>query len=358
MEQITNAVPRRDWETADGGTVRFALIGMGWWTSEKVLPALEETELATATVAVSSSASKAERFVDDWESLERGITYDEFHDGAATDAYDAVYICTPNALHLPYAETAAELGKAVLCEKPMEATLERAERLRAACAEADVPLIVGYRMQTEPVVRHARELVRDGVIGDPVFVHGNNSQPVLELIPDPDQWRLDPELSGYGTSVMDLGIYTLNTARFVLDAEPVRAQAMADSSHEAFEDVPDQRASFSVELDDGTPLTGTTSQHAHSDSLLRIVGTEGTVVLDPAFHMNAVLHVDHPGGSVTVDAADVDQMTEIFAYAADRLLSGAAIEPDGTDGVVDMATLAAIYEAAETGDSVAVERTE
>ena len=51
-------------------------------------------------------------------------------------------------------------------------------------------------MQTEPAVRRARELVGAGVLGDPVHAHGTNSQRVLEMIPDPDQWRLDWELSG------------------------------------------------------------------------------------------------------------------------------------------------------------------
>jgi len=59
-------------------------------------------------------------------TIDHAITYDEYHDGVAADAYDAVYVCTPNALHLPYVETAAELGKDVLCEKPMEGSLERA----------------------------------------------------------------------------------------------------------------------------------------------------------------------------------------------------------------------------------------
>ena len=46
-------------------------------------------------------------------TVESTLTYEELTDGAATDEYDAVYVCTPNALHLPYAETAAEHGSSV-----------------------------------------------------------------------------------------------------------------------------------------------------------------------------------------------------------------------------------------------------
>jgi hypothetical protein len=70
---------------------------------------------------VSGSKQKAERTAADVQSVEHGITYDDFHEGVAADVYNAVYICSPSALHLPYAETAAELGKAVLCEKTLEA---------------------------------------------------------------------------------------------------------------------------------------------------------------------------------------------------------------------------------------------
>ena len=67
-----------------------------------------------------------------------------------SDAYDAVYIATPPAFHLEYAETADEHGKRVLCEKPMEVTVERAERMVRVCEDAGVRLMIAYRIQAEP----------------------------------------------------------------------------------------------------------------------------------------------------------------------------------------------------------------
>lgn len=342
----------RDWKTDPDGTVRVALIGIGWWTSEMVIPAISDLDHCEATVAVSSSIEKAQSVVDDVESVEHGLTYDEFHDGEAADVYDAVYICTPNAYHLEYAETAADLGKAVFCEKPMEATAERAAAMVDACEEADVPLLVGYRMQTEPLVRYARELIRAGAIGEPVSAIGNNSQTLLDIFDEPTQWRLDPELTGYGTSVMDLGIYPLNTVRFLLEANPVSAQATMTSSHDAFEDVPDERSAFTVTFDDGTILTATSSQNAHASTSLRIVGTEGELLLEPAFHMETELRIESGGDTIMLESEQVDQMSEVFAYFADRVLSGDEIEPDGVHGLVDMEALRAIYEAGETGGTI------
>ncbi|MFC6719096.1 D-xylose 1-dehydrogenase Gfo6 [Natrialbaceae archaeon GCM10025810] len=344
----------RDWETSTEGTVRFALVGLGWWTVDVVIPAIEESDRCETTVLVSSSAEKADRLAEH-HGAERGITYEAFHDGDAADDYDAVYVGTPNAYHLEYVETAADLGKAVLCEKPLEATVERAERLVEAAEATDIPLMTAYRMHTEPAVRRAKELIEDGFIGEPTHVYGNNTQPVLEMIPDPDQWRLDPDVTGYGTSVMDLGIYPLNTARFLLERDPVDVRARMNSEHEAFADVPDQNATATVTLEGGLPLVITTSQHAQTDTQLKIIGTEGSIELHPAFHGEATLHLSKGSLRATiedVDIAAVEEMREEFDYFADRVCSGESILPDGRHGLADLRTIAAIHESAERGERI------
>ncbi|WP_121740879.1 D-xylose 1-dehydrogenase Gfo6 [Natronorubrum halophilum] len=354
---VIDRFAERDWETTADGTVRFALVGLGWWTVDVVVPAIEQSSHCETSVLVSSSQEKADRLAER-HGVERGLTYDDFHDGDATDAYDAVYVGTPNAFHLEYVETAAELGKAVLCEKPLEATVERAERLVEAAEAADIPLMTAYRMHTEPAVRRAKELIDDGFIGEPTHVYGNNTQPILEMNPDPDQWRLDSDVTGYGTSVMDLGIYPINTARFLLERDPVRASARMDSSHDAFDDVPDQNATVTLTLEGDLPLVCTTSQHAQQDTQLKIIGTEGTIELAPAFHGEATLHLSSGSLRATVEDTEytaVEEMREEFDYFADRVLGGEPILPDGRHGLEDMRTIRAIHEAAERDEPVDIE---
>ena len=348
----------RDWERpSTTGTVRLAMIGIGWWTREQAIPAVEASSFCETTVVVSSSSNKAAKATELSDSITHGLTYDEFHDGVAVDAYDAVYVVTPNALHLPHVEAAADLGKAVLCEKPVEASVERAEQLVDRCERADVPLMVAYRMQTEPAVRRARELVTDGAIGDPVFVHGNMSQRLLdEVVPDPDQWRLDPELSG-GATIMDIGLYPLNTARFVLGADPVRVRAQARVESTPFEAVGDEHVSFGIDFDDGTLGACTASQSAVQSSHLRVTGTEGEIAIDPAFYNRQERGFRLSVGSQAVDCEfeQVNQMTEEFDYFAHCLLTGSDPHPDGEHALVDMRAMDAIYEAAERGCDVAVD---
>ena len=372
LRDFLDGFDRRDWQSAeaDDGPVRLAMVGIGWWTRDQAIPAVEDAELCTTTVAVSSSREKAEAVVDEAETVTRGITYDEFEAGEATDAYDAVYVATPNALHLPYVRAAAEHGKDVLCEKPMEAGVDRAESMVEAADDAGVRLMVGYRMQTEPAVRRARDLVRAGVVGEPAHVAGHMSQRLLEMIPDPDQWRLDPDLAGPGTSVTDLGVYPINTARFVLAAARVAVSATLPSAAEAFDRVPDERASFAVEYgrrgggdgentdasgDDGGVLAAfAASQNATRSSRFSVIGTEGRVTLEPAFAMEPrrTLNVARGDASAEVAFAPRNQMTEEFDYFADRVLTGRPIGPDGAHGLVDVRAIEAVYEAAATGERV------
>jgi xylose dehydrogenase (NAD/NADP) len=346
----------RDWQTTDdAGTVRFAMIGLGWWTRTEAIPAVEESEFGETTVLVSGSKEKARDATDLAESIEHALTYEEFHDGAAADAYDAVYICTPNALHLPYVETAADLGKDVLCEKPMESTVPRAQEIVDVAEDSDVQAMIAYRMQTEPAVRRAREIVESGLIGDPVVVHGNMSQPLLDIIPDPDQWRLDRDLSG-GATVKDIGLYPINTTRFVLDSDPTAVQARVTHDHEAFADVGDEYAAFTLVFPDGVYATCTASQNAYQSSHLRVTGTEGEVEIDPAFFNRQDRGFRLSVGDEHYDLGfdQVNQMTEEFEYFAHCLLTDTPAYPDAEHGFVDMRVMEAIYEAAEVDRPVEV----
>lgn len=335
--------------------LRLAVVGLGWWTREFALPAIAATGTCRATVAVSGDPDKRAGALD--RGIDRALAYEEFRAGAATDRYDAVYVCTPNALHLPHVETAAAHGKAVLCEKPVEASYDRARRLVAACREADVTLMIAYRLRTDPAVWNLRRAVGEGLVGDPVAVQADMSQPLLTFFESPDQWRLDPDLVGPGTSVMDLGIYPVDTARYLLDADPVRVAGATWSGGGAFEAVPDERAAFRLEFPEGLTAQCSVSQNAALTGTFDLIGTEGRLRLTPAFFGNERTRL-----SITVDGVrrevaydPVDQVEELFAYFADRVLAGDPVRGDGGDALVDARTLEAIYEAAERDRPVAVD---
>ncbi|MFB6140998.1 MAG: D-xylose 1-dehydrogenase Gfo6 [Halosimplex sp.] len=341
----------RDWPQPEEGTVRFAMVGLGWWTLDHAIPATNELDHLETTVVVSSTTEKAQGVADEHETIEHALTYDEFQDGEATEAYDAVYVATPNALHLPYVEAAAEFGKDIFCEKPLEANSERAEALVEAAS--DVTLGVEYRMHVQPAVRMMRELVDSGFIGEPTLVHGNMSQLLLEINDDPDQWRLDPDLAGAGASITDLGVYSINTSRFVLDRDPVAVTGATWSDHEAFDEVPDERAAFTVEFEDGVLASCTASQNSQYASSLRVVGTEGELLLEDAFlGGERVLTVTRGDITITTEFDQIQETKRSFEYFGDHVLTDTPILGDGEHGLVDQKAIDAVYEAAEAGERV------
>jgi xylose dehydrogenase (NAD/NADP) len=349
----------RDWESTSVSSLeemRFAIIGVGWFTRERVFPALESSDLCTASVVVTRSEEKADRVAESLDEEARGITYDQFHEGVASDEYDAVYIVTPNALHLEYARTAASLGKHVLCEKPMERDSERAETLRAVCADAGIELMIAYRMHTEPAVRRARELIEEGVVGTPVEIRGSMAQRLLDRInPDPDQWRLDAELAG-GGALFDIGLYPLNTARYLLDSDPIAVTGRVTSTHDAFSDV-DETVQFSLEFPGDVYASCFASHNARQSSEITVVGTEGAVGIEPAFFQDQqrALHVSRGDGRMSVDVTKVDQMQEEFEYFTHQVRTGGDIYADGEHGLVDMRTMETIYDAADERTWVTLE---
>lgn len=342
----------RDWSRMDSTEpVRFALVGLGWWVHEQAMPAIEQSDFCETSVLVSRSADKAEEAASGHDSIV-GISADDYHAGEYADSYDAVYVCTPNATHLDYVESAAVQGKAVLCEKPMEVSSERAKRLIAACDEADVLLYVAYRMHTEPAVRRAKELIEDGFIGDPVQIHGGMSGPLLDLVPDKDQWRLNADLAG-GCAMMDLGIYPLNTTRFLLDSEPEAVYGATHTVHPAFEEV-DEHVGFHIEFPDDVAAVCTASHGSYMSSHLRILGTAGELTLDPIFYPwnDREITVRGHGASGHITFEQANQMAEEFDYFANCLRTDARPVATGHHGLVDIRTIEAVYESAKTGERI------
>jgi xylose dehydrogenase (NAD/NADP) len=351
VEDIVSNHCRRDWEQTDPeavSPVRFAAIGLGWFTRGRALPALAESDRCAPTVLVSGSTDKADEVAAEFDAVEQTLTYEEYADGAATDAYDAVYICTPNALHLDHTAVAAEHGKDVLCEKPMERDSERSRELVATCEDAGVELMIAYRMHTEPTVRRARELVEAGYVGEPMAVRGDMSQRLLDRVnPNPDQWRLDADLAG-GGALFDIGLYPLNTARFLLDSDPVAVTGSTDSTHDAFGEV-DETVAFSMRFPEGVTAACFASHNARQASSITVTGTEGQVRVEPAFFQDQTrgLHLSRGDGRAEIEVDRVDQMREEFDYFADRLRGDGEIYADGRHGLVDVEVMEAIYEGAE-----------
>src|SRR5690606_26075460 len=103
----------------------------------------------------------------------------------------------------------------VICEKPMALNAAEGQQMVDAAKKAKVKLLVGYRMHFEANTLEIIRMRNDGEFGKVLFFHGLSGF----RIGNPDQWRLNRKLAG-GGAMMDIGIYSINGARYMIGEEP------------------------------------------------------------------------------------------------------------------------------------------
>ncbi len=221
--------------------------------------------------------------------------------------------------------------------------------------------MTAYRMQADPVIRALASFVKSGAIGDPTKVLGEFTFPVLAGSRGPDQWRLDGELAG-GGALMDVGVYPLNTARYLLGADPIAVDGTAtaeepfgsDSADPGSPRFADEHVHFHAEFPTGVVGDFTASFSGSADSWLELVGHDGRIRVENAFTSGGDREVTVETGSATVEFSGLgtDETREEFDYFAHCLLTGTPPEPDGADGVTDVRVMGAVYQAAATGKRV------
>ena len=265
-----------------------------------------------------------------------------------------MYIATPPGAHLDLAVAAARAGKHVLCEKPLAATVAQASEIVEACRTNGVLLMTAYRKHFEPSALFIKELLRNGSLGRLDMVHAVFSE--LHVPGRSVDWLLDLDLAG-GGPLMDLGIYCLNTTRWLLGEDPTEvttATAWINDSAR-FREV-EEGISFSLKFPGGTILQGATTYSAAISSFLFLQGTKGWISLTPAFPFDEPRLLTGKIGKRSIEKRFklVDEFAPEIDAFADAILKRQLIQPDGIQGLRDMKILRAIYEAARKNESVAI----
>ena len=214
-----------------GKKLGFALVGLGSLATNQIAPALAKTTNCRLAGIVTGTPAKAARWKAQYNLPDRSIyDYSTMARMAANPDIDVVYVVTPNALHAEHAIAAANAGKHVFCEKPMEVSTAKCQAMIAECKKAGKQLGVAYRCRFEPHHMECERLAKEKVMGGVRMIEASFGFP----IGDPKQWRLNHVLSG-GGALMDVGIYALQTARMLTGEEPTKVAAFeAKTDREKF----------------------------------------------------------------------------------------------------------------------------
>jgi predicted dehydrogenase len=220
------------------GIISTALIG-----TAKVIPAMQKSKHCRIQAIASRDLALAKKW-----AKELGIpkAYGSYEELLADREIEAVYNPLPNHLHVPWSIKAAEAGKHVLCEKPIALDAKEAEQLVAARNRTGKLITEAFMVRSHPQWLRARELVRQGKIGDLRAVQGLFTY----FLTDPENVRNKADIGGGG--LYDIGCYPIVTSRFLFGAEPTRVVGLIerdpvleiDRLASAILDFPSGQASF------------------------------------------------------------------------------------------------------------------
>ncbi|MDF3022263.1 MAG: yvaA [Steroidobacteraceae bacterium] len=138
---------------------------------------------------------------------------------ARPDGIEVVSIVTPNHVHYVQSAACLEAGLDVICDKPLTTTLADAEKLVKLAAEKKRLLGVTFNYTGYPMIRHAKQLIADGLIGTLRVVQAEYPQGWLATALEKTgqkqaSWRTDPKLAGAG-ALGDIGSHSFQLAEFV-----------------------------------------------------------------------------------------------------------------------------------------------
>ena len=202
----------------------IALVGLGYYSTDLLAPALQQTKNAYLAGIVTGTPSKAEAWQKKYNIPDKNIyNYQTFEQLANNNDIDVVYIVLPPSMHKEYVIRAANAGKHVFCEKPMALTGQECQAMIDACNSFKRKLAIGYRLQHEPNTQAWRKVVKDKPLGNVKKV--NCAAGYYET--RTNHWKQKKEMGG---GVMyDMGVYPIQGLRMGTGMEPV-AVASAQTS--------------------------------------------------------------------------------------------------------------------------------
>lgn len=333
-----------------GPVLRVAIMGLGGYGT-RVADAMQSSKKAKLVGVISGTPSK----IKDWQSKynipeKNCYNYENYGDIKNNPDIDAVYVITPNGLHHDQVIGVANAGKHVICEKPMALNAKEGKEMIEACEKANVKLLVGYRMHFEPNTLEIIRMRNEGEFGKILFFQGLSGF----KIGDPTQWRLNKELAG-GGAMMDIGIYSVNGARYMVGEEPVWVTAQETKTNpEKFKEGVDETIMFQMGFPSGAVASCLSTYSMNNLDRFFLNGENGFAELQPATGYGPIKGRTHKG---ELNKPHVIHQTVQMDEMAGIILEGKkpVVPVDGEEGLKDLKIIDAIYQAVKSGKKVDLE---
>ena len=339
-----NAIANQPYE---GPMLRVAIMGLGGYGT-RVADAMQACKKAKLVGAISGTPDKLK----DWQRkynipAKNCYNYDNFDGIKNNKDIDAVYVITPNGLHHDQVIRVAKAGKHVICEKPMAVNAKEGQGMVDACKKANVKLLVGYRMHFEPNTLEIIRMRKAGEFGKIKFFQGLTGF----TIGGPSQWRLNKKLAG-GGAMMDIGIYSINGARYMVGEEPVWVTAQETKTDPVkFKEGVDETIQFQFGFPSGAVASCLSTYAMSNLDRFFLDGEKGFAELQPATGYGPIKGRTNKGDldkpHVTHQTVQMDEMAGIILENKQPV-----VPVDGQEALRDLKIIDAIYLAVRTGKKV------
>ena len=336
-----------------GRKIGYAIVGLGGYGLGIIIPQFKNCQHSKLVALVSGDPVKARRVAAEYGVPERSIyDYKNFDSIKDNPDIDIVYVCLPVSMHAEYTIRAAAAGKHVMCEKPMAVSSAECEAMIAACKKAGKKLMIGYRCHFEAYNLEAVRRARSGEIGKLRYFRSEHGF----TAGNPNAWRLKKALSG-GGSLMDIGIYALNAARYMTGEEPIAvyAKETTDRNDPRFREVEDM-IEFQLEFPSGV-IGSCMSMYSANQNHILLVGDKGRIDMEPGTRYDGnKLWVGQdrsnpvtppPGPGATQWAGQLDHLSLCILNNKEPIVAG-------EEGLRDIRIIEAVYRSAREQKRIAL----
>lgn len=325
----------------------IALIGLGWYSTDILAPALQQTSVAYLAGIVTGTPAKETIWAEKYNIPRRNIyNYENFDDIKNNPDIDIVYVVLPNSMHKEFTIRGANAGKHVICEKPMAMNAQECVEMIDACRRNNVGLSIGYRMQYEPYTQEIMRLGQEKVFGEMLQISCGAGYRHTNY----DSWKIVKAMGG--GAMYDMGVYPLQAARYVTGKEPLYVSAQTFKTRPKEFHKVDEATTFQLEFAGGSVANLDTGFHANFN-YLHGFAQRGWLELKPFSGFSGIRGRTSQG---ELDFPNINQQATQMDEDAISFSRGETPRVPGEEGLKDMLVVDAVYESLATGKKIAVKQ--
>lgn len=334
------------WASPKKEKLGIALVGLGYYSTDLLAPALQMTEKCYLAGIVTGTPAKAETWKKKYNIPDKNIyNYQNFDQIANNPDIDVVYVVLPPSMHLEYTVRAAKAGKHVFCEKPMAMNVAECEAMIKACNDNKVNLAIGYRCQHDPNVQAYMKVGKEKPFGKIKMI--NSAAGYFDG--RTTHWKQSKALGG--GCMGDMGVYALQGARLATGEEPISVTAQASTTRpEIYKEV-EETMMFQLQFPSGA-LANCMTSFGINMNYLQVNYERGWVKIEPQSAYNGI-NGSMSNGTI-INFPIKNQQAKQLDEDCMALMNKTQLIAPGEEGLRDIRVVEAIRKAASTGQQVKI----